>query len=265
MNYKKARAESKYISGLNSPFKLINVMSSSSGYVNSPKHSHSFYHLNYIFSGSLTVTFKEKVYNITGGMAFILPPNIPHSIYTEEGYCQLGIDIFNSPDDRHLLELLQSVCQNECRVCKIKEPSTSFDEMQRIICNPTALNHHLAEHKAEEILLNTVVALNKTKKSSFEIKFEQALRDLGDTPALEDVCKHTGYSRVHIERLAKKQFGCGVIEYTNKLKINRICSLLMNTDMPISQIAETEGFYDSGHLTVFFKKRMGVTPSKYRK
>jgi len=265
MNYKKATVSSVYISGINPPFKLINVMKSSNGYVNAPNHSHSIYHLNYVFSGNLTIVFKDKRYKISKGMAFILPPDIPHSIYTETEYIQMGIDLLNKPDSRGLFDLLKSVCNNECKVCKIPEPAFSFDEMRRIINTPTAFNLHLAEHKAEDLLLKTVEALNNENKSDFEEKFKQALKQINASPTLDEICKLTGYSRVHTERLAKSHFGCGAIEYINRIKTNRICSLLINTDMSLLEIAEKEGFYDAAHLTVFFKKRMGITPSKYRK
>lgn len=265
MSYKKATVSNSTMSELNPPFKMVNAMKAKGGFVGPPNHSHSIYHLNYIFSGNLTITFKGEKYKISSGMAFVLPPDIPHSVYTETEYSQMGVDLLNESDSRGLFDLISSVCNNEFRVCKIPEPTFLFDDIHRIINTPTALNIHLAEHKAEELLLKTVEALNNKNKSDFETKFKHALKQINSTPTLDEICKLTGYSRVHIERLAKGCFGCGAIEYINRIKINRICSLLVNTDMSILEIAEKEGFYDASHLTVFFKKRMGITPSKYRK
>jgi len=56
-----------------------------------------------------------------------------------------------------------------------------------------------------------------------------------------------------------------VLEYFNKIKLERICNLLKTTDLNLKEIAEKLEFYDTSHLNTFFKKRMGITPGKYRK
>ena len=67
MSYKKATVSNSTMSELNPPFKMVNAMKAKSGFVGPPNHSHSIYHLNYIFSGKLTITFKGEKYEISSG------------------------------------------------------------------------------------------------------------------------------------------------------------------------------------------------------
>lgn len=252
--------------GLEPPFRHVNTMIAKSfEMVGKANHSHPFYHLNYITEGKLTVTFKGVEHPISAGQAFILPPNIPHTIYTESGYAQIGTDLDVVPDKKGLLNLIKAIAENEFCITGRLNIGITFDEVDRLVLNPTELNILQIQNLAESILLKTVASLTSNGPSAFAEKFEQALLKCGNDITLTQLCKHTGYSKVHIERLANAEFGCGAIEYLNRLKINRISSLIINTDLSLNEIAEAEGFFDASHLTVFFKKRMGMTPGQYRK
>lgn len=82
---------------------------------------------------------------------------------------------------------------------------------------------------------------------------------------LDELCKEFNFSKTHLERLSKKEFGCSAIKYIEHLRFLNICSMLTNTNKMLSTIAEECGFCDSSHLSVFFKKHCGKTPAKFRK
>lgn len=54
-------------------------------------------------------------------------------------------------------------------------------------------------------------------------------------------------------------------EYIEQLIISRACSLLLNEEYSIADIAEELGFSDQFYFTKYFKKQMTITPSEYRK
>ena len=81
---------------------------------------------------------------------------------------------------------------------------------------------------------------------------------------LDELCKTLSFSKTHLERLVKREFGCSAMKYIEHLRFLNICSQLTNTDKKLSVIAKECGFCDSSHLSVFFKKHSGKTPTKYR-
>jgi AraC-like DNA-binding protein len=82
---------------------------------------------------------------------------------------------------------------------------------------------------------------------------------------LQEVSRELTLSHSHLERLVKREFGCGVIELFNQLRINKACSLLSHSSYSIEMIAEHLGFYDTSHFSHFFKQKLNLNPTQYRK
>ena len=56
-----------------------------------------------------------------------------------------------------------------------------------------------------------------------------------------------------------------IISYVNKLRIESSKSLLLSSDLNISEIASTTGFFDINYFSRIFKKYTGISPTDYRK
>lgn len=64
--------------------------------------------------------------------------------------------------------------------------------------------------------------------------------------------------------LFQKCTGIPPIEYQIRLRINRACDLLIQTDLSIHEIAESIGYMDSLYFCRIFKKKIGMSPTSYR-
>ena len=58
--------------------------------------------------------------------------------------------------------------------------------------------------------------------------------------------------------------GDTLLHYINRQKVSYSEELLLNTVLPIKQIALSSGFEDEKHFMKLFKQYKGVTPSQYR-
>ena len=83
--------------------------------------------------------------------------------------------------------------------------------------------------------------------------------------ALEDVCKHFGYSRSYISHVFKKRTGQSFREYLTKLRLDDAKSLLEYSNLTVTEIALSVGFSDSTYFSNVFKTKFGISPSAYRK
>lgn len=100
--------------------------------------------------------------------------------------------------------------------------------------------------------------------------FMKAINELALDPSfllftVADLCKKLNYSRIHLNRLFKKDFGCTPHEYLIQTKLRYASSLLINSEMSISEIAMKVGFSNASQFNADFKKEFGVTPGAYRK
>ena len=81
---------------------------------------------------------------------------------------------------------------------------------------------------------------------------------------VQDIAEAFHYSEKHIRALFKNTLGISPKQYINKVKLENVCHLLLNTTTPLQDIAERYRFASVSHLVNCFKKKYGITPSKYR-
>jgi AraC-like DNA-binding protein len=128
----------------------------------------------------------------------------------------------------------------------------------------------LSKIKVANIMDDILASCVEKAVNGTEIDFKNQLltfltKNLSCKITLQDVSRELTVSQSHLERLVKKEFGCGVIELYNQLRINKACSLLSNSAYSIENISTHLGFYDTSHFSHFFKQKIKMNPTQYRK
>lgn len=72
-------------------------------------------------------------------------------------------------------------------------------------------------------------------------------------------------SPYYLSRMFKQVTGLTLVEYINNIRIKAAQQLLIQTELPISKIAEKIGYESQTHFGRMFKKITGTTAMKYRK
>ena len=86
-----------------------------------------------------------------------------------------------------------------------------------------------------------------------------------EQPSLEEVAKHAGFSAGYFSRLFHSQLGMPYNTYLNNIQLRHVRILLATTDMSVLEIAHETGYCHSEYLSAQFKKKTGMTPTRYRK
>ncbi|MEZ6087528.1 MAG: substrate-binding domain-containing protein [Pirellulaceae bacterium] len=81
---------------------------------------------------------------------------------------------------------------------------------------------------------------------------------------VSDVVRQVPLSRRILESRFRKAIGRSPHDEITRLRLDRVKELLLETDLPLSQIASRTGFEHTEYLTVFFRKAVGVPPSSFR-
>lgn len=81
---------------------------------------------------------------------------------------------------------------------------------------------------------------------------------------LSRIAANSFYNPTYLSRFFKQETGSNLSDYINEVRIKRALELIRNRDVRINEIASRIGFESSSYFTMFFKKRMGVTPNEYR-
>ena len=81
---------------------------------------------------------------------------------------------------------------------------------------------------------------------------------------LNSIANHFQISPAYLSKKFKEQYQQSVIDYLYEVRITTAVSLLLETNLKISDIATMSGFVDSNAFIRIFKKIKGTTPGKYK-
>ena len=62
-----------------------------------------------------------------------------------------------------------------------------------------------------------------------------------------------------------RELKCSIYAFIKKRRIEQIERLLVETQMPISQIALELGFANANHIAQYFSSQKGINPHEFRK
>ncbi len=165
---------------------------------------------------------------------------------------------------------------NDEFVCGLSNPPLSS----------VALNATQAGYEAAEILSN----LMKGKKKNDTVIVAKATHVIGrqstDVLAIDDadvanaikfirqnarraiqvgdVVNSGTLSQRALQQRFRNVLGRTIYDEINRVRIDHICQLLLNTHDSISDIALDLDFLDDGHIARFFKRERGITPREFR-
>lgn len=116
---------------------------------------------------------------------------------------------------------------------------------------------------------NTAVKKMHTPKSNNHVVIENTIsyinENLCSSLTLENLSQMAGFTPVYFHKLFKKSTGKTLREYIEEQRIKKSVSLLLSSDINLTEIAYESGFSSQSYFSYSFKKRMGVTPREYAK
>ena len=112
--------------------------------------------------------------------------------------------------------------------------------------------------------------LNKTEKyklitsNLFEKMLVYVNKNLQEGVGVDDLAKEFGYCKKHVYYLFKKKLNMSPGSFINKIKLERICGLLLTNSYTLNELAEMFNYSSTSHLIYNFKKEYGCTPKQYQ-
>jgi LacI family transcriptional regulator len=79
-----------------------------------------------------------------------------------------------------------------------------------------------------------------------------------------DVLREVPVSRSVLERLFRRHLGRSPQAEIRAVRLKRVKQLLVETSLPLDQVAELSGFAHPEYLSVAFRRATGQTPGRYR-
>ena len=267
-------------------------------------HSHDFYELNIIVNGYGRHYIVDKNFPAIPGDVFVIPPNIAHGYWAQNNEMDIFHLLITNDMLRKYNKETQSfpgfylLFETEPQIRKNIASSNFFlrlnesqlqnilPEMKKLvtIAQSSFKGHEIMfEMYAMGLLFELALLINnkfESKNVGFQSKkgvskpstsyliintINYMRENLNGDFSIEDLAKMSLLSRRGYIEHFKEIFGMPPFTYLQELRIHKAADLLRETNYSISFIAQSCGFSDSSHLTRVFKKKMGTTPTEFRK
>ncbi|EKQ51030.1 response regulator [Clostridium sp. Maddingley MBC34-26] len=114
------------------------------------------------------------------------------------------------------------------------------------------------------------VYIKKERINSSMLLIEKAKQYIKDNYSDYDISVETLCSKLHVSptyfsTIFKRETGMNFVNYLTTLRLEEAVKLLNTTDDKTYIIAEKVGYPEANYFSYVFKKKFGVSPSKYRK
>ena len=227
--------------------------------------------IEYVISGTGTVESPKGTFRPSTGDAYLLRANEPHKYYADPKFPWVKIwvnlqgklitpildayglthsmylpkmDIYSflkrihdiaSPDDIDIVDAMDDCCQVFLELCQYIRNNLNAGELEKPVPrNISLLKEYLDVHLEERL------SLEKCSEITF-LSISQTIRRF------------------------RSAYGVTPYEYLNQRRILTAKQLLQNSTLSIEEIATQTGFTDHNYFSKYFKKKVGVSPSRFRK
>ena len=243
-------------------------------------HSHTFFEIFYIVSGSLIHCYNGQKQILNSGDVVILRPNIDTHYFEEiknnpvlHRDILINEDMFKKLCDflspklyEYINEKSYPICATltnehlsffEGRLSKIK-----MDSYYESYCPPT--------YMATLSMLLAEISENRLNSQQQNYSWVDRLINVLSTvhhfqiPLNELLRQHFHYELSYMCKSFKKQTGKTMSQYFTSMKLTYAKTLLASTDYSVIKIAETCGFNNLSHFYHSFKRMFGITPLDFR-
>ena len=255
-----------------------------------PDHRHEFTEMVLVVGGAGTHVYGTCAYPITRGDLFVIASEQNHA-YADPRELEVLLFLF---DESHFVErfpelprlsgyqgffhLEPSLRARHRRLGKIPLPGADLSRFVALAETILEEKRLLREGYALRcsLLFATMLVEICRSFSADERPTSRELRRLGDVMSVleerfdEPWSLSALASGVHVSestliRYFRKATGKTPIEYLTDLRLNKARSLLLATDLTVSEIALRSGFAEGNYLARTFKSRVKMTPTEFRR
>lgn len=264
---------------------------------NSPLHSHDYYELTFVESGSYDIAIEDKKYSLSTGDLLLLNRNTKHSelnnfshstnVYLsfEEKYFEDYIDHFGNLFVKNGI-IDKFIKNNACKdflnnkdyilfkpIGDYSEVQRTFDEIEKVMRErPPYMQAEISyligklfsEIEDEKIYKKTYVDLGNFPNLKIAESVNEIIEQTRGVVTREEIAKILGYSENHVYRTFKKIYGHSIKEHCQFEQIKYAAELLLQTQSSISEIAVIVGLENRTQFYKLFKDKYGCTPKEYR-
>ena len=249
-------------------------------------HAHDDYELHFIVATSGKVFVGDYIGNYSPGQLILTGPRLPHNWICQND--QEDVEVrdmlirFDHESFSNGMKIIPELAEILPMLAKAKSGIELFDFDQDYLIDlfqkirdssglsrlivALPLLQKLAKTPNYRLLSTVQIDLksNETLQRKINTVVDHVTQNYNQDITLSSVAGLIGMSVSHFSRFFKKATGNRFIEFVNRVRISRACSLLTETDQQIATICFQVGFNNVANFNRRFHELKGVTPRDFR-
>ncbi len=226
--------------------------------------------IEYILSGSGTVTENDVTFEVKQGDVFILHAGNYHHYYPNPD--DLWTKIWVQTSGPAAEEILRAYGLNKINHIPDFDLKESIFRIQHCINAKTDVE--TIDREGPQLFLELVQKIHDELKRRDKTERQPSpaeiiRRHIDELPdgytTLDRLCEEFHFSKQYLIRIFKARYGITPHEYILNRRVGIAQSLLKKTDLSVQEIAEKLHFCDVSYFSDFFRNRTGQTPMEFRK
>lgn len=235
-------------------------------------------HIFFILQGRIKVRYNEFDYTEFGaGEMFFIPKSADcHSMALTS--CVFIVHIYSNQVKICDIAMLESIVQYsksidyEFASLPINETLALFLGLMKTYLQEGVRCNHLHELKQQELFILYQVLYRKEDLAHFFFQVLGKSMDFRDmimthypnVKTVRELAAACGYSEVRFRELFRDEFGQPPYKWMQKQMSNHIKGRLIQTKMPLKEIADEFNFSSPSHFSKYCKSQYGETPGRIR-
>ncbi|MGL6198830.1 MAG: AraC family transcriptional regulator [Lachnospiraceae bacterium] len=241
-------------------------------------HSHSRLEIMYVTKGEVYIEIDNRMLSLPSHHFILINANISHRLIVDSNNENILLNLEFSLDSRPSSIDLTPLFDEKVNMKQLISPFEYYlrkdnskleyalkdliEELEN--CHQ---DNYLLGILSQRMLIELLNSINSTNasgviyvKKAVEFIQEHFAEDLN----VAIIAKYSGVNHTYLQILFRKSFGCGVMAYVNRYRMERATFLLKNSNLSITEIAFELGYNSRQHFGYTFTKHYNVSPRDYR-
>jgi AraC-like DNA-binding protein len=236
-------------------------------------HKHEAAKILFITDGNANIVLNDKTFIIARGDLLLINMNTDHEILSSGDTSLKGYSLIFSKLHLDGLPMGHIIPLEEHPILKVQEYHLTLNKYMEDI-HEEYQNNELGSDEIISSLLKTLIikilrimySPNSSRNTSISEKvIKYIIENYNRDISLTELANVVYVNPYHLAHTFKDETGISPIQYliTHRIEVAR--NMLLNTNLPIREIASNVGYPNANYFNLIFKKFTGYTPGKFRK
>ncbi len=235
-------------------------------------HSHAYYEIYFLVSGTRKIFIKDKIYALQAPGIIVIPP---YALHKTEGdaFERINLCVAQENLSNYERDALDGMS------CKITVPEKeAFSDIKKLLELAIRIKnepHPYSDERLRSVINYIILTLERLpQKEGADSEYSPNLilsvidyinSNYKRGVSLNELSREFFISKTALCAKFKAVMKCSVNDYILKNKLNRAKELLITTGMSVEEVARNSGFSSANYMGLVFKNKIGASPLSFKK